>query len=213
MFDLSHNNLLAASSYAQDALLFAQAKGANWVAMMHKLTQGATFVDPVALGRYGAAVQAGLLVGGYHYMTTTDPVPAQVANFMQAVGKAKAVAGTFVLCLDFEPSPATNAAEQMADAFVTAIRSVTGQWPLLYTGRWDIPSVALRGNLPACPLWLAEYGTNPVVPAGFRNWCLHQYSDGKTGPNPVTIPGIGAVDQSEYAGSLDELAAWWNKFA
>jgi len=71
MFDLSHNNPLPTSTYAGDISLFEQAKGAGWVAMMHKLTQGLAFVDPVALGRIGAANTAGLLLGGYHYMDTT----------------------------------------------------------------------------------------------------------------------------------------------
>jgi lysozyme len=208
MFDLSHNNPLPTSTYAGDIPLFGQAKGAGWVAMMHKLTQGQGFVDPVALGRIGAANTAGLLLGGYHYMDTT-PVAGQVANFMHVAGLAKAISANFVLCLDFEPGDASDDSTAMANEFVTAVQAATGTWPLLYTGRWDVAPNVTGTNLPACPLWLAEYGTNPVPPPGWINWMFHQYSDGSVGPNPANIPGIGSVDQSEYPGSIEELSTWW----
>jgi len=56
---------------------------------------------------------------------------------------------------------------------------------------------------------LAEYGTNPVPPWRDDAFKLHQYSDGSLGPHHVDIPGIGLVDQSEYAGTLGECVSWW----
>jgi GH25 family lysozyme M1 (1,4-beta-N-acetylmuramidase) len=209
VFDISHHNPLPSATYAGDDPLFAQAKGAGWIAVLHKLTQGAMFVDPVALGRIASAARVGLLTGGYHYLTD-EPLAVQVANFMHVVGQARAVSPSFVCMLDFEPTAASADSTRMADQFVSAVRSVTGRWPLLYTGRWDVsPETVATTSLPACPLMLSEYGTNPVCPIGWVNWNIHQYSDGKVGPTPVSIPGIGYVDQSVFAGSRDELPAWW----
>jgi lysozyme len=219
LFDLSHNNPLPASTYAGDLPLFQQAMRGGWIALMHKLSQGASFQDPVAIGRLKMAAQAGLLIGGYHFMTA-DPISSQVANFMQVAGQIEAAIGSasFVLALDNEPgssNPATGMSTPTAQTdaaaaeFVTAVYHATGAWPLVYGGRYNFFSSATCGNLLACPLWLAEYGTDPVCPTGWINWIFHQYSDGQQSPNPVTIPGVGAVDQSEYAGSVEELVTWW----
>lgn len=210
IFDLSHNNPLKSTTYAQDDALFAQAKAAGWIAMMHKLTQGTAFVDPVALGRLASGNRVGLLLGGYHYLTA-DPAANQVANFMHVAGQVKTVIGAapFVYMLDFEPDAGSDATTTAAGQFVTAVQAVTGRWPLLYTGRWDVSPNVTGTNLPACPLMLAEYGTDPIPPPGWINWAIHQYSDGTQGPDPVTIPGVGAVDQSEFSGSAAELAMWW----
>jgi lysozyme len=217
MFDLSHNNPLPTATYAADQALFVQALQGGWPMMMHKLSQGASFQDPAALGRlkYGAA--AGLFLGGYHFMTA-DPISSQIANFMHMAGQAKQIVAPapLMLCIDNEPGPdnpapgmerATAATDASAAEFVTAVYQTTGIWPLAYGGRYAFFSAASLGNLAACPLWLAEYGTNPVCPPGWLNWRFHQYSDGHAGPSPVSIPGIGRVDQSEFAGSQADLAA------
>jgi lysozyme len=206
-YDLFHGDSLSGLSYNSDIALFQEAYDAGWIAMIHKLSQGAGFVDPRGVGRLRAAAQVpGKLLGGYHFMTLSDPVAAQVGNFLHAAGR---VGVPLLLVLDFETIP-SGEAEAMASEFVNALRLKSGVWPVLYSGRWEITPTALD-NLPACPLWLAEYGTRPIPPPGWTDWVLHQYSDGRVGPGPVDIPGIGFVDQSEFAGTLDELRAWWMK--
>ncbi len=205
VYDLFHGDPLASSTFAGDTSLFKKAYVAGWIGYIEKLTQGAGYVDPLAVGRLRAATAvSGILLGGYHYMTLTDTVSAQVANFMFAVGR---VDHPLMLVLDFETTP-SRVAEGMASEFVNAIRIKTGHWPVLYTGRWTITPIPMD-NLPACDLWLPEYGTHPIPPPGFSSWKLHQYSDGTAGPNPVDIPGIGKVDQSEFNGTIDELRVWW----
>src|SRR5215469_15126684 len=106
MFDLSHNDLLPTTTYAADQALFLQALKGGWPMMMHKLSQGASFQDPVALGRLKYAAAAGLFVGGYHFMTA-EPVSSQVANFMHIAGQAKQIIAPalLMLCIDNEPGP------------------------------------------------------------------------------------------------------------
>ncbi len=211
-FDIFHGDPLSGVTFADDVQLFDQAKTAGWPMMWHKLSQGAGFVDPRAVGRLRVAVAAGMLIGGYHFMTLTDSIGAQVGNFMRVRGQIDA---PMVLALDFEPLQASAHAEKMASAFVNDLHRILGKWPLLYTGRWSVAPIPLD-NLPCCPIWLAAYTsvalTSPAMPDGWDfapTWV--QYSDGVAGPNPQTIPGIGAVDQSAFNGSLDEALAWWKE--
>lgn len=210
MFDLFHGDPLNAPTYASDVALFRMAKAAGFTCLIHKLTEGARFVDPVTIGRLGAAVKGGLMVGGYHFMNT-DPVMAQVANFMHVVGQARmAVApAPFVIALDNEPENPTRVTDSAAEAFVEAVLIATGRRMTVYGNRYNFHSVDSVGSMAACPLWLAEYGTRPIPPPGWVNWAWHQRTDGTAGPYAGRVPGIGAVDQSEFAGSADEAIAWW----
>jgi len=217
LFDLYHGDHLASPTYAGDVALFAQAKAAGQVALLHKLTEGAHFVDTKAIGRLGAAVRAGLLVGGYHFLTP-DSVAAQLANFMHQVGLARAASGMtpFMLMIDNEPDPdgtgeirGTIESDRLANAFVDALRHVVGKRPLFYTPKAGVYSAATARGLTACPLMLPEYGINPVCPPGWGNWTWWQRTDGKAGPWATDVPGIGPCDQSAFAGKRPEAISWW----
>ena len=68
------------------------------------------------------------------------------------------------LALDFEPDPASETMQNNAAVFVQLVYQATGEWPLLYTGRGQIVINPILFN---CPLWLAEYGNNPICPPGW----------------------------------------------
>lgn len=206
MFDLSHYQSLPTTTYSADQALFEKARAGGWIMMMHKLTQGAAFQDPVAVGRLKYASAAGLLVGAYHFMDPSH-VGYQLANFMHMVGQVKQIIAPakLMLCVDNEPDPASEASDVLAEEFAIGVFAATGTWPLVYGNRYNFWSAKTVGVMAGCPLWLAEYGTKPVCPPGWINWQFHQYSDGKAGDNPQEIPGIGFVDQSEFAGNSGEL--------
>ncbi len=63
---------------------FATAKAGGVIGIVHKATQGATYVDPKYAGRVKAAKSAGLLWGAYHFGTGAD-VDAQLAQFLAVV--------------------------------------------------------------------------------------------------------------------------------
>jgi lysozyme len=214
MFDMYHGDSLPAPSYATDQALFVKAKEAGWPMMIHKLTQGSSFIDPKALGRLLAAKNAGLMLGVYHFMNA-DPVSSQAAYFMHAVGQLRMLLGVpLLLVVDNEPNPATAGTDTLADGVVGAIKAASGKFPLLYGNRYTIANARSTKYLIACKYWLAEYGNYPVPPLGYGAFPgtqvpFHQYSDGKVGPHPTDIPGVGPLDQSEFNGSLDDLAAWF----
>ena len=187
-------------SHWQGPVDFAKVRESGIAAVILKTTQGVSFVDSAFTSHAQAATAAGLLVGGYHFFDTTDPT-AQAAFFLSHVGNVP------LLTLDFEPHPTNLKLAEAAAVFVTQVKAKVGRWPLLYTGRWLVKPA--HATLAECPLWLAEYGSNPICPPGWAKWYLWQYTDGKSGAAPKPVPGIGPCDRSRFAGSLIELTAWW----
>lgn len=209
LYDLYHLDPLPGATYAGIVPSLNQAASSGWPLFLHKLNQG-LFDDPKGVGRLSAAMMPGsnvVGIGGYMFVTMTESAATQVAAFVR---QRTLVGHPLVNMVDFEPVPASTAAERLASDIVNALHSRYGMWPLLYTGRWNIAPIPLD-NLPACPLMLAEYGTNPVPPKGWPPPIWHQYSDGTAGPHPVDIPGVGFVDQSEFLGSdnLNDAISWW----
>lgn len=183
---------------------FAAAKAAGIAAVILKASQGVSWVDPVFVERAEAVVKAGLLLGAYHFLDGSDS-RAQADHFFDTV--AGCCAGA-LLALDLERSPAgTSATPDQAASAAERIHGQTGRWPVIYVGRWSLP--APHPVLARCPLWLPEYGSDPVCPPGWRRWHLWQHTDGRAGLAPLPVPGIGRCDRSRYAGPSADLARWW----
>ena len=159
-------------------------------------------MDPAFAPRLANARAAGLLVGAYHFMDGKSPCE-QMANFLSVVGDT----GDILLVVDFEVYDRSQPTASQAAAAVMTIKSLTGRLPVVYTGRYVLSSA--NSMLSQCPLWLAEYGSRPVCPPGWSQWKLWQHTDGRVGSGPMTVPGIGPCDRSRFAGTADELKAWW----
>jgi len=196
VFDISHYE-----NVSQDFVTTAQA---GIAAVILKATQGTGFVDPTFLPRVAEARAAGLLVGAYHFLDSSSPAE-QVAHFLTV-----AVSEGMVnwLALDWEPYPASQASTTQAATAAASVQAATGKWPILYTIRSMLS--APNKTLSNCPLWLAEYGTRPICPPGFTAWRLWQHTDGQVGSAVVPVPGIGPCDRSKFAGTVDQLSAWWS---
>jgi lysozyme len=195
VIDISHYDTVS-----QD---FAATAKAGIVAVILKATQGTGFVDPTFLARAEEAKAAGLLVGAYHFLDGSDPA-AQMAHFLTV---ANSEAGVDRLAVDFEPYPSSQASSTQAATAVASVYAALGKRPLLYMGRYQISRVSK--TLSMNPLWLPEYGSNPICPPGFSTWMLWQHTDGQVGSAVVPVPGIGPCDRSKFAGSVEQLRAWW----
>jgi lysozyme len=199
VFDISHYE-----NVSQDFVAAAQA---GIAAVILKATQGTGFVDPTFLPRIAEARAAGLLVGAYHFLDGSSPAE-QVAHFL-TVSVSEGMVNW--LALDWEPYPASQASVMQAATAVASVQAATGKWPILYTIRSMLS--APNKTLSNCPLWLAEYGTRPICPPGFTAWRLWQHTDGQVGNAVVPVPGVGPCDRSKFAGTIDQLRAWWSSFA
>jgi lysozyme len=195
VIDLSHYD-----NVSQDFVATAKA---GIVAVILKATQGTGFVDPTFLPRVAEARAAGLEVGAYHFLDGSNPA-AQAAHFLTV---AKSEGGVSWLALDWEPYPSSQASVMQAATAAVGIEAATGRWPVLYTIRSMLS--APNQTLSKCALWLAEYGTRPICPLGFAAWQLWQHTDGQVGSAVVPVPGVGPCDRSKFAGTVDQLRAWW----
>lgn len=199
VIDLSHHNA---------SPNFAQAAAGGITGVLHKATEGLTYVDPEYAARRGAAQAAGLLWGGYHFGTGDDPV-AQADHFLQTVGPDNA---GMLLVLDFEQNPNSSSMSlDQARAFVSRIHDQAGRWPGLYSGDYVKQLLGDQKDpvLGLCWFWLAQYGSTAVVPPNWSGWTLWQYTDGVNGPPPHTAPGVGPCDRDQYCGQPDALRVFW----
>ena len=189
-------------SHWQARVDFAAVKAAGIAAVVLKATQGMSWVDPAFVARVRDASIAGLLVGAYHFCDGSKPA-IQAEHFLRVAGALP------VSALDIEANsvPGESATPEIGAEIAARVQIATGRAPMIYIGRWG-PSGTGAGLpnkiLGRSPLWLPEYGDNPVVPAGWRCWTLWQYTAAGT------IAGVdGPVDRSRFAGTPGELAAWW----
>jgi len=196
--DLSHHNANPN---------FADAKNDGIVGVIHKATQGLTYVDPTYGDRHTAALDEDLLWGAYHFGTGSDGVQ-QAEFFLETVQPA----ADTLLVLDFEANaqgPSMTLEE--ARAFVTHVHEATGRWPGLYSGHYikellGTTSDSVRAN---CWFWLSQYGPTAVVPVTWPTWTMWQYTDGGVGPEPHTVAGIGRCDRDQFNGPVGRLRTLW----
>lgn len=196
--DLSHHN---------GNVDLQAAKGGGIIGVIHKATQGLTGVDPMYQTNRSKAAAAGLLWGAYHFGTGGNGA-GQAQHFLDVVG-------TFdntLLVLDFEQNPGGSSMSlDDARAFVTQVNQTANRFPGFYSGSYI---KQLLGNnkdpvLAQCWLWLPQYGPTPVVPANWPTWTMWQYTDGVSGPQPHSVPGIGNCDRDKFNGTEDQLRALW----
>ncbi|MBV8820874.1 MAG: glycoside hydrolase family 25 protein [Acidobacteriaceae bacterium] len=199
IIDLSHHNATAD---------FNVAKSAGVVGVLHKATQGTSYVDPRLSERRTAAKAAGLYWGSYHFGTGVDGV-AQ-ADFYLATATPDA---DELMVLDLEENTqGPSMTLDQARAFVSRVLDQTGRLPGVYGGAYISELLQESGDslLGSCWLWLAAYVDTPHIPSAWERWTLWQYTDGLHGPEPREIEGLGFVcDCSKFNGSPEEFEQFW----
>lgn len=187
-----------------------QVRAAGIVGVIHKATQGGTWVDPSFAAARAAVSEAGLLWGAYHFATGAVDGATQARFFLDTVRP-----DAQTLCvIDFESNPSGQPMplDELL-AWVETVQTATGRPPVVYGGRsllFPAVGTAPQPTLAACPLWVAEY-TAATDPSGipgqvWKTWTLWQYTE--TG----NVAGVsGYVDRSRFQGSAEELATWWTE--
>ncbi len=198
--DLSHHNTVTN---------FRDVKESGVLGIIHKATEGTSFVDAKYHERRPAALAAGLMWGAYHFGVSGD-VRGQVDHFLNTVNPV----ATDLLVLDFEPNPREGTMTLAeAEEFVKQIHDRTGQFPCLYSGQSFIhEQLGSRTGtiLSECSLWIACYRPqlSPIPPA-FKTFSLWQYTDGNNGDQPHQVPGIGRCDRDKFQGDEAGLKKFW----
>ncbi len=196
--DLSHHNA---------SVDFAQLAAAGIVGVLHKATQGASYVDPLYASRQAQARAAGLRWGAYHFGDGSD-AQAQAEHFL--AGANPAVGD--LLALDVEQNTqGSSMTLAQAEAFVQFVFQRTGRWPGVYGGSYlkQLLGSSTTSALGNCWLWISEYASAPVIAPLWPQWTLWQYTDGTLGPGPHGVAGVGNCDRDFYNGDLAGLQRWW----
>jgi GH25 family lysozyme M1 (1,4-beta-N-acetylmuramidase) len=197
----------------------------NWreVAAAHyrfaaiKGTEGDYYVNPWAATDLAEAKAAGLDVSPYHFaIPNVSSGPEQAKYAVEYSGYAPGTQ-TLPLMLDIEYDPyvssdGTNECYGLSHAqmtgwiaaFVTTARSLTGQYPIIYTAAnwWDActgGSIAFSAD----PMWVAAYEiSSPPLPAGWTTYSYWQYT------SVGTVPGVatpGGTDLDSFSPSAVAL--------
>ena len=183
-------------------------RAAGILGVIHKATQGKSYVDPTFASAKVTVPAAGFLWGAYHFGTGDEPGKDQANFFLDTV---KPDAQT-ICTLDFETNPSgTQMSLDEALDWINTVQQATGRWPVIYGGKsllfTDIASTP-EPTLAQCPLWIAQY-TSAAEPSSipqqvWPTWTLWQYTE--TG----TVDGISVnVDRERFNGTADQLSAWW----
>lgn len=192
VIDLSHHNKVSSLQPAKDFGI---------VGVIHKATEGGSYVDDMVDNRWYFAKQAGLLWGLYHFMRPGDQ-KAHAKHFVE-VARANGDDDT-MLCADHE-----DKAVSLNDLkiWLTEVERLTGRKPVLYSGNVLKEQLGSHADatLSTYRLWLAQYSATAKLPAGFDHYWLWQYTDKGTCPG-VTPPtdlnsGDKAVVTKNWSGS------------
>jgi lysozyme len=177
------------------------------IAVIHKATQGAHFVDSSYSKRKEQAEDLGLLWGAYHFGTAAD-VEAQVDHFLSTADADEDV----LIALDFEEDPnGPDMTIEQARDFVELIQEKTGRFPVIYGANLlrEALGTAIDPLLKNCPLWYARFREVPIgIPPTFNDFTLHQFTDGENGPEPHKTGGR-PCDRNRFKGTEKQLKDQW----
>lgn len=179
-----------------------EAAEAGILGVIHKMTEGSSYVDDKADNRRYLAQEAGLLWGLYHFVRAGD-MAQQVDHFLSAAGPYSDEDTLFVLDWEVADVSLDDAIE-----FLDLLEQRTGRLPVLYSGH--IVKDALAGGpdprINKYPLWLCHYTTGtPVLPPGWDAYWAWQYTD------QGSCPGVNSpVDLNAFDGTADQLRASWS---
>jgi len=197
------------------AIDWAQVAGAGCKFAAVKATEGNYYTNPYFAGDVTGASAAGLYPMAYHFGIPNTSTPAtQADDFLAAAqGSASGATPQIMLDMEYDPNTASDGANtcynltpaQMVSwitAFSNEIQLKAGRSPIIYTtADWWNTCTSGSAAFSAYQLWIAAYGTSPIMPAAWPAWTLWQYT------SQGTVPGIsGRVDLSYFSNSAGTLA-------
>ena len=173
-------------------------------AVIIKATQGSSWIDPEFIANLRGVERSGLPFGVLHFCDASAPA-AQVAHFLSLAISLP------VLAVDIEDNGANTITIAQTAELVMRLSMARSTMPLIYINRFgpDGQGTGLPNTeLSMCPLWLAEWSSKPVLPLGWPDWTLWQYTDKGTVPG---VPGDnGFCDLSQFNGDAADLATFWS---
>jgi lysozyme len=188
VIDLSHHNSIPRDLTA--------AAAAGIIGVIHKMTEGSSYVDDHAEARFYLAGQAGMRWGLYHFLRPGD-MEQQAQHFIDAAQDAGVIDRDTLLAADHEDPKVSY--DDLMD-FLIAVENITGRIPKIYSGHVIKDQCGSSSPYPnKYPLWLANYASSPTLPHGCQKYYLWQYTDqgsiaGVTPPTDLNQIQPGVTD-------------------
>jgi GH25 family lysozyme M1 (1,4-beta-N-acetylmuramidase) len=198
------------------AINWAKVAAAGYKFAFIKATEGSYYVNPYYASDAAAARAAGLIIAPYHFAVPNDSSGTLQADLaMNEAGDPQADGATLPMTLDAEYDPyvksdhtnmcyglSPSAMVAWISAFSAEVVRRDGVPPVIYTtaGWWNTCTDSSTA-LAADPLWIAEWGASPTLPAGWTSWMYWQYT------STASVPGIVTkTDVSYLSGSVIDAA-------
>jgi GH25 family lysozyme M1 (1,4-beta-N-acetylmuramidase) len=172
--------------------------------VIHKVTEGVSYVDPNYAPMRQKCEGSGIFWGAYHYFRPGN-IEAQVNHFIK---NAKPSPGT-LMALDHEER-GCSAAD--AEQFLRLLEAKIGRKGVLYSGHLIKEQLGHQVSeyLGSCRLWVAEWDSSPTHQASWKDLWLHQFTGDGKGPQPHSVPGLGTnIDINRFYGTIEELTETW----
>lgn len=212
VIDISHHNVGPLKGGEIDFM--AVLKAGIW-GVICKASEGSLYGDPTYEARRDAIKGAGLLHGAYHF-NTGEAVKAQVDKFFREAQPDDQT----LMVLDYEEQTVAskgNMSIQQAVVFLHQVEDRLGRKAAIYSGNRLKETIGALGRddrayICAHRLWLAQYGSHAVLPPGFANYWLWQYTGDGFGQPPHSIAGVkgNGIDLNAFNGTYEELKAGWS---
>ena len=200
------NSVVDVSHFQVADIDFAKVKNDGILGVIHKASEGVSFVDPDFAAMRIQAEKEGLLWGAYHFANKGNPI-GQADHFLEAIGNTDGV----LLALSLEDNKGNDMSPEDADRFVQRIKEKTFRYPIIF-GFSNYLEGYNRENINKCNLWIGMHSekiAEPTLPSFRKSWVLWQYTDGKDGRPPKSVSGIGPIDRNVYNGSPEQLRNLW----
>ena len=186
---------------------FDEVRAAGVLGMIHKVSEGTSFIDGARAENCANARKAGIAISTYHWLSPGSNASAQMEFYLSLLDPVK---GERVV-IDYEQDGCTLAMLRHA---VQALLDYRHELQItVYSGhllKEQLGSDCDEFLAENTDLWLAEYQSDSTLddiswPSGtYAQWALHQYSE--TGE----IPGINDayVDLNRYNGQAVQFLRW-----
>ena len=169
-----------------------------------KATEGTTYTNPFWRDWAEATLNAGKLLGFYHYADGGD-INAEADYFINTISD---YVGRAILCLDWEEggNASYGAMANWCDPWIATVAERTGATPLLYC------SASIRNNFNGHPMWIAQYGYDDQH-AGYND---NPWNEGAYECAIRQYSSVGGVNG--YGGNIDKNKAYidaeeWQRLA
>jgi GH25 family lysozyme M1 (1,4-beta-N-acetylmuramidase) len=189
-------------SHHQGTCDFEEVARSGVKGIIHKCSEGTSFVDSMRAENCSNAIKAGLGVSTYHWLSPGSNASAQMEFYLSVLDP---VEGERVV-IDYEQDGCTLA--MLKDAIQALLDYKHGLQITVYSGHLIKEQLSGRDDYLAenCDLWLAQYtsGTPSWETATWPQWALWQYSESGT------IPGIddAYVDLNHFNGDDEAFLKW-----